>query len=226
MSASRLILQTGLFIIVLAALLFGAAGTVGWPAGWVFVAEMEITSLPIGFWLLRHDPALLKERFSSPIQRGQERWDQFFMAATLVIWPVWLALMALDCQRFHWSLVPFALRVVGAVAIPVGMGAAFLAVRENPYLSPVVKIQSERGHKVIETGPYRYVRHPMYTGALIYHLGMPLLLGSWWGLALLPLIIAGVGWRAVREEQTLGQKLPGYADYAHRVRWRLVPLIW
>jgi protein-S-isoprenylcysteine O-methyltransferase Ste14 len=226
MSASRLILQTGLFIIVLAALLFGAAGTIRWPAGWVFLAEMGITSLAIGFWLLRHDPALLKERFASPIQRAPERWDQFFMAAALVIWPAWVVLMALDCQRFHWSHVPFAVRVVGAVAILVGMGVAFLAVRENTYLAPVVKIQSERGHKVIDTGPYRYVRHPMYTGALIYTLGMPLLLGSWWGLALVPLIISGVGWRAVREEQTLAQKLPGYADYANRVHWRLIPLIW
>jgi protein-S-isoprenylcysteine O-methyltransferase Ste14 len=226
MSASRLILQTSFFIVVLAALLFGAAGTIRWPAGWVFIAEMGIISLAMSFWLRRHDPALLKERFASPFQRAQERWDKFFMAATLVIWPAWLVFMALDCQRFHWSHLPFALRVVGAVAIALGMGGAFLAVRENTYLAPVVKIQSERGHKVIDTGPYRFVRHPMYTGALIYHLGMPLLLGSWWGLALEPLLIAGMGWRAVMEERTLAQKLPGYAEYAQRVRWRLIPLIW
>lgn len=226
MSVARLILQTGVFIIVLAAVLFGAAGTIRWPAGWVFIAEMGIISLAIGFWLRRHDPALLQERFGSPIQRAQERWDKFFMAATLVIWPAWLVLMALDCQRFHWSHLPFALRVVGAVAIAIGMGGAFLAMRENPYLAAVVKIQSERGHKVIGTGPCRFVRHPMYLGALIYHLGMPLLLGSWWGLALEPLLIAGVGWRAVMEERTLAQKLPGYAEYAQRVRWRFIPLIW
>jgi len=222
----RMIWQTSVFLVVLAAVLFGAAGTIRWPAGWVFIAEMGVISFAIGAWLARYDPGLLKERSAAPIQRAQERWDKLFMGATLVIWPAWLILMALDCRRFGWSHVPLALHVLGALVIALGMGIAFLAMRENTYLAPVVKIQSERGHKLVDTGPYRYVRHPMYSGALVYHLGMPLLLGSWWGLALTPLLIAGGGWRAVKEERTLAEKLPGYADYVRRVPWRLIPRIW
>ena len=190
------------------------------------VAEMGAATLAMGFWLLRHDPELLKERFRSPIQRAQEGWDRIFMGVQLVVWPAWLVLMALDGKRFHWSHMALALRVFGALLIPLGLSLAFLAMRENPYLAPVVKIQAERGHKVIDTGPYRHVRHPMYTGALVYHLGMPLLLGSLWGLALLPLLVVSWCWRAVMEERTLAAKLAGYADYARRVRWRLVPGVW
>jgi protein-S-isoprenylcysteine O-methyltransferase Ste14 len=226
MSPSSLILRTSLFLLALAALLFGAAGTLRYPAGWMFIAEMGVASFAMGFWLRRHDPGLLKERLAGPIQRRQERWDRFFMAAILVVWPSWFAFLALDSKRFHWSQLPFGLRVVGALLIPLGLWVAFLAMRENPYLAPVVKIQKERGHKLVDTGPYRYVRHPMYTGALIYHLGMPLLLGSLWGLALTPPLAATWSWRAVMEERTLAAKLSGYADYMRRVRWRLIPGVW
>jgi protein-S-isoprenylcysteine O-methyltransferase Ste14 len=89
-----------------------------------------------------------------------------------------------------------------------------------------VKIQADRGHKVIDSGLYAYVRHPMYAAALLLFIGTPLLLGSWWGLACVPVLVAGVGWRAVQEERVLAAQLDGYTDYAARVRWRLVPFIW
>jgi len=98
--------------------------------------------------------------------------------------------------------------------------------RANSFAAPVVKIQSERGHKVSDMGPYAYVRHPMYAAALLFLIGMPLLLGSWWGLACVPLLIAGFGYRAVLEERMLAAQLEGYAEYAARVRYRFVPYIW
>src|SRR5262249_11674992 len=103
---------------------------------------------------------------------------------------------------------------------------AFLAFRENSYAAPVIKIQPERGHTVVTTGPYRYVRHPLYAGALLYFLGTPLQLGSWLGLAPVPLMIVALAFRAVMEERMLATELKGYADYAERVRWRLIPRIW
>jgi protein-S-isoprenylcysteine O-methyltransferase Ste14 len=134
--------------------------------------------------------------------------------------------MALDPGRYRWSNVPVWAQVLGALLILLTGAIGFLALRENSYAAAVVKVQNERGQKTVSTGPYRHVRHPLYTSAVLYFLGAPLLLGSWCGLALAPLLIAAVAFRAVMEERMLSAELEGYAAYAARVRWRLVPLIW
>ena len=110
----------------------------------------------------------------------------------------------------------------------IGLGSylVWLTLRANSYAAPVVKIQKERGHRVVTTGPYAYVRHPMYAGALGFLLGVPLLLGSWWGLAAALALVLVMGFRAVLEERALHAELEGYADYAARVRYRLVPYLW
>ena len=142
-----------------------------------------IVSIGGGLWLARHDPALLAERLKPMIQRDQKPWDKLFMAILLVLWVGWIVLMGLDAGRFHWSRVPLIVQIVGVGLIGVGSYLVWLTFRENSYAAPVVKIQKERGHRVVTTGPYAYVRHPMYAGALGFLLGAPLLLGSWWGLA-------------------------------------------
>ncbi len=119
-----------------------------------------------------------------------------------------------------------ALRDAGAVLVPVGFFIVWLAFRENSFAAPVVRIQAERGQRVISTGPYRIVRHPMYAGATVYMIGMPLLLGSWLGLLVLPLIIGTLAIRIFVEEATLRKGLAGYGDYAARVRYRLIPGVW
>jgi len=222
----KLIIRTVIWIALLALLLFGAAGTARWPAGWLFLAETGGLGFAIGLWLARHDPALLAERQSSAFQRGQKAWDKVFVAALIVLTVAWFVLMACDAVRFRWSLVPQWLQGVGALLIALGMFIVHLTFRENTYAAPVVKIQTERGHRVISTGPYACVRHPMYAGMLLVFVGMPLLLGSWYGLAAAPVMAALIAVRAVLEERTLANELAGYREYTARVRYRLVPGLW
>ncbi|TKC92553.1 isoprenylcysteine carboxylmethyltransferase family protein [Trinickia terrae] len=223
---ARLIISTLGWMVFMGACLFGAAGTFDWPAGWTFLVEMGLLSIGSGAWLARHDPELLAERLSVFVQRGQSRWDQVFMICAAVAWVAWLVLMGLDAMRFHGSVAPSWLQGLGGALLALSILFVCFVFRENSYASPVVKIQSERGHKVIDTGPYAYVRHPMYSGAIVYLVGMALLLGSWWGLACVPLITAGLGYRAVREEGLLAERLAGYDAYMLRVRYRLVPYVW
>lgn len=222
----KLLVQTTVWIAFTGVLLFLSAGTVGWPAGWFFLVEEGTLGLAVGLWLARNDPALLAERLSPIIQRDQKRWDKSLMGAVMVVWYGWLVLMALDAVRFGWSTVPLWARVFGAILIFLSVLIAWLTFRENSYAAPVVKVQRDRGQRVISSGPYRYVRHPMYAGAILFFIGAPLLLGSVWGLALVPLLIAVLAVRAVNEERMLRTELDGYSDYAARVRNRLVPLIW
>lgn len=223
---ARLIVQTVVWLATTGALLFIAAGTVKWPAGWFFLAEEGVLGLAVGLWLARRDPGLLAERLAPIVQRDQKAWDKTLIVAIFVGWHGWLVFMALDAVRFGWSTVPLWANIVGAIFIAISIFIAWLTFRENSFAAPVVKIQRGRGQRVISSGPYRYVRHPMYAGAIFFFFGAPLLLGSLWGLAFTPPLIAVLAFRAVNEEQALIAELDGYADYAARVRNRLVPLIW
>jgi len=222
----KLILQTGLWYGLMAAVLFGAAGTVAWPAAWVFLAEMVAASLVVGLWMAAKTPELLAERLSTPVQRRQKTWDKVFMVVFLVLWFGWLAAMALDAERWRLSHVPVWLQGLGALAPLLSVHIAWLTFRENPFAAAVVKVQQDRGHRVVTTGPYRHVRHPMYAGALFLFLGTPPLLGSWYGLAFLPVIVPALAARAVMEERMLTAELDGYPAYAARVRRRLIPGVW
>jgi protein-S-isoprenylcysteine O-methyltransferase Ste14 len=208
------------------AVLFAVGGTLRWPQAWVFLAEMLTAGLAVGLWLARYDPALLRERLAPLFQRGQKSWDKAFVVAVTVLWPAWFALIALDAERFHWSRMPLWLQIAGALMIALCIYIVYLTFRENSYAAPVVRIQSERGHHLIDTGLYAHVRHPMYAGVLLFIFGTPLLLGSWYGLGAAIFIAALIALRAVLEERTLAEGLEGYRDYAARVRYRLIPMIW
>jgi protein-S-isoprenylcysteine O-methyltransferase Ste14 len=134
--------------------------------------------------------------------------------------------MALDAKRWSLSHMPPWLNFVGAVLSASFFLSCWLVFRENSFAAPVVKIQRERGQRVITTGPYAIVRHPMYAGGILYFVGLPLLLGSWIGLALAPILIVALTLRIGLEERTLTQALPDYADYTRRVRYRLIPGVW
>jgi protein-S-isoprenylcysteine O-methyltransferase Ste14 len=222
----RLIQKSLVGLAIMLVLLFVPAGTLDWPAAWVFLVEFGLASTLITRWLQRHNPALLEERMKPLIQREQKPWDRKLMTAFLVLWCAWFVLMSLDAVRFGWSHMPLWLQVIGAVAIAVSMYIMHLIMRTNTFAAPVVKIQAERGHRVVSDGPYAVVRHPMYGGTLLLIAGIPLLLGSWCGLAFAPLIVLLFAVRAVMEERTLMAELPGYTDYAARVRYRLVPYVW
>jgi protein-S-isoprenylcysteine O-methyltransferase Ste14 len=215
-----------LWIALICALLFLPAGTLDWPGAWVFMAEFVVGAAAITFWLARHDPGLLNERMSGAFQKGQALADKVFMTVIIVVWYGWLVLMGLDAGRWHLSHMPVALNIAGAIVIPVGFFIVWRVFRANSFAAPVIRVQSERGQHVIDTGPYAVVRHPMYAGAMIYMLGMPLLLGSWFGLLVLPLILCALTVRIFIEEATLRKGIAGYAEYAARVRYRLVPGVW
>ena len=218
--------KTVIWVAIMAALLFVPAGTTWWPQAWVFLLELCVTGVLITRWLYVHDPALLVQRMASPVQREQAAWDRIFMIALMLFFCAWLAIMGLDAVRFRASHVPVWAQVPGALGILLSQYVFWLVFRANSFAAPVVKIQKDRGHAIATTGPYAVVRHPMYAGAILFFIGTPLLLGSWYGLALAPILVIGFAVRAVLEERTLSAQLPGYADYAERVRYRFVPLIW
>ena len=219
-----MVLHTGLWLVFTGALMFCAAGRVEWRQGWAFLVVMGVSSFAMGFWLARRDPALLAKRMGPLVQKGQTGADKLFLPIALVLFYVWLVLMALDGGRFGWSSVPVWMQALGAGLMVASMLLCAWVFRENSFAAPVVKVQA--GQSVISTGPYALVRHPMYAGAIKLFVGAPLLLGSWWGLLVLPVYLIGIGWRARHEEKTLIDALPGYADYVAQVRWRLAPLIW
>ena len=215
----------GLFL-VFALAFFLPAGTIAWPAGWIFLALFFGFVVALSLWLLQHNPALLHERMKGNYQAGQKTWDKVFHTLVSVAFLAWLILMPLDAVRFHWTRMPIWLQGVGALILLCSFRLFFLTFRENTYLSPVVRIQTDRGQTVVSTGPYRYVRHPMYAAFLLFAPGVTLLLGSWAGLALGLALMIGVALRAVLEERVLRAELAGYDAYMAQVKYRLIPYLW
>ena len=156
----------------------------------------------------------------------QKGWDKVLFPLLLILPFAWLVFISLDAVRFHWSPVPGWLQGVGAIVLLCSFILFFLTFRENSYLSTVVRIQKDRGHTVVSTGPYHYVRHPMYSAFLPFMVGAPLLLGSWYGVILGLSFMLILARRAVLEENTLQKELYGYADYMTQVKYRLIPYLW
>jgi protein-S-isoprenylcysteine O-methyltransferase Ste14 len=221
----KLIIQTLVWFGAMGAVMFLAAGTLAWPGAWVFLALMLGLSLVTGPLLAKHDPGLLNERLKSPVQKGQTAADKIITSSLFALIFVWLALMGFDV-RFGWSSVPAWVQAVGVFGVLLSVWIIYRTMRENSFAAPVVKIQADRGHSVISTGPYAYVRHPMYFGAIFYFVGTALLLGSWWGIAFGLVLILLLCVRIPLEEKVLRAELQGYDDYAARVRYRLIPLVW
>lgn len=213
------------FLVVMG-LLFIPAGTVGWIAGWVFVVLLCGITLLVVRMLVRNDPELLQERMSSPLQRDQPLWDKVLLPVLMLLFIAWLILMPLDAVRFGWSEVPGWLQILGAVGLVLSFCIVFLTFRENAYLALVVKVRVERGQSVVTTGPYRYVRHPMYASMLLFFPGSALLLGSWGGLLFCAVLLGLLVWRTTLEDRMLKKELPGYDEYARNVRYWLIPRLW
>ena len=215
----------GLFVVFALALFLGA-GTIFWPAGWAWLLLFFGANAALARWLLEHDPELLQERMTGFGKTGEPFWDKVFLVGLEVFLLAWLVLMGLDAMRFRWSQIPGWLQVVGAILLLVSFYLFFLTFRENPYLSPAIRVQKERGQTVISTGPYHYVRHPMYSTTIIFIVGTTLLLGSWYGLFLGLILVVGIAFRAVKEERMLRAELPRYDEYMAKVRYRLIPYVW
>ena len=171
------------FFAMFALALFLPAGTLAWIAGWVFLLLFFGFYIAVTFWLYRYNPGLTQER-TRLVAPNQQGWDKIFFPIMEVFFIVWLIFISLDAARFHWSSVPLWLQVIGALILLCSFYFLFLTFSENSYLSPVVRVQGERGHSVVSTGLYHYVRHPMYMAILVFIVGASLLLGSWYGRCL------------------------------------------
>jgi protein-S-isoprenylcysteine O-methyltransferase Ste14 len=215
--------STALGAFAMAALLFVPAGTLGYWQAWVFMAVFVGASSAIGIYLALADPKLLERRMKAGPAAEKETTQKIIMAFAMAGFIALLLLPAFD-HRFGWSKVPAYLALAGDVLVGLGFFLTFLVLRENSYGASTIQVIE--GQKVISTGPYAIVRHPMYAGALVMLLGIPLALGSWWGLCALLFIVPVLIWRLLDEERLLRKELPGYVEYTQEVRYRLVPRLW
>jgi protein-S-isoprenylcysteine O-methyltransferase Ste14 len=222
----NLLVQTIAWFGFMGAIIFVAAGTIDYAGGWLYLSEMIAISVVFGLHIVRVDPGLLKERLKPPVQKDQPLADKLVLIPILLLMFGGMGFMAADAARWHWSMMPPSAQWAGCGLLLVAILFMYWTIRTNSFAAPVVKIQKDRGQAVITTGPYAIVRHPLYFGALFYIAGTSLVLGSWWGLATVPLLALLLGIRIGIEEMTLRMGLEGYDDYVRRVRWRLVPLIW
>lgn len=214
------------FLVIFIAILFVPAGRLNWLAGWAFLGLFVLAVGAIALWARRHDPDLMEERQTASQAENVKRWDRLIMAAYTILLVLMLVLAAVDAGRLGWSDIPLFFRILGWLGLGVAFGIVWRVMAENTYLSERVRIQEERGHQVVTTGPYQYVRHPMYVGVIIAVLSVPLALGSWWALVPGVLIVILFIIRTELEDRTLMLELSGYKDYAEQVRYRLVPGIW
>jgi protein-S-isoprenylcysteine O-methyltransferase Ste14 len=218
------IIRTIFTILFAIAAIFVPAGTLKWTEAWLFIILYAVAVVAVLFWMKKKAPGLLKERMKR--KKDVKSWDKIIMFLYSCILIVILILPGLDAVRFHWSNVPLIAKVLSFIGYIPGFWIAFWAMRENAYLSDVVRIQEDRGHTVCTTGPYKYVRHPMYVGVFVIMLCFPLSLGSLYAFIPAGIIIILFFFRTALEDKTLREELPGYSEYAQKVRYRLIPGIW
>jgi protein-S-isoprenylcysteine O-methyltransferase Ste14 len=204
-------------------LLFVPAGTLDYWQGWLFIAVFTASTSTIGLYLALKDPALLERRKRIGPAAEQRLAQRIIISIGLLSLPGVIVFSAFD-HKFMWSPLPPVVSLAGDVLVALGLFIDLLVFRENTYGASNIRV--EEGQTVITTGPYAIVRHPMYGGVLIAALGTPLALGSGWGLLVLLFTIPVLVWRILDEEQLLEKDLPGYAEYMHQVRFRLVPFVW
>lgn len=223
----RPVVQFVLFVVLLPCVLFLAAGSLDWPIAWVYVALHILSALVSRLIVLRINPDLLVERARSLDAERGKSWDRPLVVLAALIGPLVIWIVAGLDERWGWSPdLALPLQVVALLLVLLGYAIGTWAMAANAYFSGIVRIQDDRGQTVVQTGPYRFVRHPAYAGALVCYLAMPVMLDSLWALIPAVLTVAVVRFRTMLEDRTLAAELPGYADYARRTRFRLVPGIW
>jgi len=211
--------------VILFALPFASAGTFAWPEGWTYIIIQFSCWTVMTLWLTKNNPELLTVR-AELWKRTKKTWDKIIMALILTGFLLLFAIPGIDAVRYQWSHVPLFAKILGFVGIIIANGLMFWVLKTNPYSSAAVEIQKDRGHEVITTGPYRYVRHPMYVGAILMAFSSPLALGSLITFIPAALMTAAVVVRTHLEDKTLHEELDGYAAYAETVRYRLIPGVW
>jgi protein-S-isoprenylcysteine O-methyltransferase Ste14 len=211
-------------VATLGVLLFGIAGRVDWPAAWLVFLLFTGHVVLSGWLLLRHDPELLKERLTTASNVPQ--WDRLIARANKILLAIFVATAALDAGRFGWSAMPLIVRAIGTAAVVAAIAVIWWCAAANHFLAASSRIQSERGQTVVQHGPYRFVRHPLYASRIVLIIGTALTLGSW--IALVPAVLNALLLvvRTSLEDRMLTTELPGYREYAKHVPGRLVPGLW
>jgi protein-S-isoprenylcysteine O-methyltransferase Ste14 len=210
-------------LIAMGVLLFLAAGTLNYWQAWVFLAVFGVAGLAIIVYLMKEDPQLLERRMSGGPTAEKRISQKIIMSISSLGFAALLVVPGLD-HRFGWSSVPPYVIITGDVLFVVGWIIIFFVFKENTFTSSTIEVAADQ--HVISTGPYAIVRHPMYSGSLLYMLAMPIALGSWWGLLVILLMMPVNLWRIFDEENLLKKDLAGYTQYTQKVRYRLVPYLW
>jgi protein-S-isoprenylcysteine O-methyltransferase Ste14 len=209
--------------LVIATVLFGLSGTLHDGRAWAMLAMFFGCAGIITVWLWFRDKALLERRVKAGPGSEPDPMQNVVQAVAGLVFLATVAVPGLD-RRFGWSHAPLAVSLAGDGMIAIGFLIVFLTFRENTFTAGTIEVAD--GQHVIDSGPYAVVRHPMYAGALIIIAGIPLALGSWWGLIAAVVLVPILVWRLLREETFLAANLPGYDAYRGRVRYRLAPIFW
>jgi protein-S-isoprenylcysteine O-methyltransferase Ste14 len=220
----RYIIRETMGLVVMGVALFWSAGTLNWWPAWAALAVMALWSAGTAAVILLRNPELLAERLGP--RKGAKSWDLAIMGSLGMIQLARYIVAGLD-HRYGWSgEFPVMAQIAALIAGGLGYALMVWSTSVNAFFSQIVRIQTEKGHSVVTSGPYRYVRHPGYFGALIFELTIGILLGSWWvfGISLFGAFLLVL--RTSLEDLTLQKELPGYTDYTRKVRYRLAPGIW
>lgn len=207
-------------LIVCSALVFLPAWTLNYWQAWVYLAVFIASVSAIVIYLVKRDPELLMRRMNNKEEEKSQKIIHFLVNLAFAFL---LIIPALD-HRFGWSSVPVYGVVAGDVLVAAGMLIIFFVFKENTFTASTIEVAADQ--KVISTGPYAFVRHPMYVGGLIFVLGIPVALGSWWGILMVAIFTPILLWRIIDEEKFLIKHLPGYSEYCSKVKYRLAPFIW
>jgi len=210
--------------IVWFAVFFAAAGRLDWTRAWICLAFYSLNLVINGIVIAWKNPTLFSTRGKQ--HKDTKTFDRVFAALYAALLLVTPLVAGLDAVRYGWSSLPFATLYAGVALHVLGMIPVAWAMAVNPYLETSVRIQSERGHRAVTTGPYRFIRHPMYVGVILQLAGMPLALGSLWAYVPTGMLVLLLIWRTGMEDRTLRNELAGYLEYAQRTRYRLLPGVW
>ncbi|WP_115707121.1 methyltransferase family protein [Legionella sainthelensi] len=219
----QLIRSSVLGTVTLLMLLFIPAGTLRYWQGWVYLMVFIIASVAYSMYLAKYDPALLKRRSEVGISYEKEPAQKIIIFFLFVASIALIVLSSLDV-RFGWSLLPWYISSIGDMIVVFSFYIFYLVSKVNTYAAANIRV--EEGQKIITAGPYRFIRHPMYFGAIFLFIGTSLALGSWWTLLLTPVLFSILVTRILNEEKILVRDLPGYTEYQKKVTTRLLPFIW
>ena len=222
-TAAKGLLSAALGLVAFGLLLFVSAGTIHYWQAWVFLAVFALSTWIPSVYLMRTNPAALERRMRAGPAAETRTLQRILITVVYISFPAMFIISALDC-RFGWSLVPPSVSVIGDVLVAIGLGLSMLVIIQNGYAAANITVES--GQQLASTGLYRLVRHPMYLGNVVLMLGIPLALGSYWGLLV---VVPGVIVLVLRirdEEGLLEEELSGYREYERTVHYRLLPYVW